>query len=136
VVGYDFLPTFYDLAGGRGELTAEIDGVSIRPLFRDPETSIDRPEHALFFHRPLRQSSAIRQGKHKLMLFWKPDGTMRSRELYYFNPDPREQGRNITDQEPAKADELEALLRAYLKSVDAEQPGAIPRQQNRKRAGR
>lgn len=121
VVGYDFLPTFYDLAGGKGPLTDEIDGVSFRALLTDPgAVLIDRPRNTLFFHRPRRRFSAVRQTTHKLMLFWAPDGSVHHRELYQVDPDPREEGRNIAETEPARADELEALLVAYLKSVDAE----------------
>ncbi|HUV67939.1 MAG TPA: sulfatase [Sedimentisphaerales bacterium] len=135
VVGYDFLATFYDLAGGRGELTDEIDGVSIRPLLSNPEgASIQRPHGALFFHRPQRKFSAIRQGNHKLMLFWAADGTISSRELYHFNPDPREEERNIADRETDRANDLQAILLAYLKSVDAEK--AVNVQPKRKKKER
>ena len=121
VAGYDFLPTFHDLAGGKGPLTDEVDGVSFRALLTDPwATLIDRPHNALFFHRPGRRFSAIRQGDYKLMLFWTPDGAVHHRELYHLDPDPREEGRNIVESKSAKADELQELLLAYLNSVDAE----------------
>ena len=59
VAGYDFLATFYDLAGGEGPLTEEVDGVSIRPLLTNPgAVLIDRPKNTLFFHRPSRRFSA------------------------------------------------------------------------------
>ena len=133
-VGYDFLPTFYDLAGGRGELTDEIDGVSIRPLLSDPEASIQRPENSLFFHRPQRKFSAIRQDSYKLMLFWASDGTIRSRELYHFNPDPREQGRNIVEKETDRANDLQAILLAHLKAVGAEKAANVrPKRKNKEK---
>jgi arylsulfatase A-like enzyme len=131
-VGYDFLPTFYDLAGGQGELTDEIDGVSIRPLLSNPQASIDRPQNSLFFHRPRRRFSAIRQGDYKLMLFWRPDSTIRSHELYLVNPDPREQGRDIADKKPNKANALQTTLLAHLKSVGAEKAVSV-RQKRRKK---
>ncbi|MBL7184788.1 MAG: sulfatase [Phycisphaerae bacterium] len=131
-VGYDFLPTFYDLAGGRGELTDEIDGASIRPLLGNPRASIRRPQNSLFFHRPGRRFSAVRQGDYKLMLFWTPDGTIRSRELYCVNPDPREQDRNIADKETDKANDLQATLLAHLKSVGAEKAVSVPQKRKKK----
>ena len=121
VAGYDFLPTFYELAGGKARLTDDIDGVSFRSLLADPPAdSIDRPQKALFFHRPRRRFSAIRQDDYKLMLFWNADGTVERRELYRLDSDPREEGRDIAEQQPATAGELEDLLLDYLKSVDAE----------------
>ncbi len=130
--GYDFLPTFYDLAGGRGRLTDEIDGVSIGPLLSNPQAAIHRPQNSLFFHRPRRKFSAIRQGNYKLMLFWGPEGAIRTRELYYMNPDPREEGRNIADKETDKADDLQTILLAHLKSVDAEKAVKAPPKRKKK----
>jgi arylsulfatase A len=58
VVGYDFLPTFYELAGGEASsstLTKDVDGVSLRPLFSKPDERLaNRPENAIVFHRPGR----------------------------------------------------------------------------------
>jgi len=131
-VGYDFLPTFYDLAGGRGELTDEIDGVSIRPLLSNPRASIHRPQNSLFFHRPRRKFSAIRQDDYKLMLFWAPDGTIRSHELYLVNPDPREEGRDIANKEKHRAKDLQAILLAHLKLVGAEKAVNTPQKRKKK----
>lgn len=120
VVGYDFLPTFYELAGGKAQLSQEIDGGSIVKLLNDPiKGVVARPGDALYFSRPNRGFSAIRQGDYKLMLYWTKKGEIASRELYQFNPDPREEGRDIAMANPKKADELQKLLTSYLKSVDA-----------------
>ncbi len=124
VVGYDFLPTFFDLAGGQQPTTEEVDGTSLRPLLTDPRADIDRRHRALYFHRPRRKFSTIRQGDYKLMLHWRPDGKLRTQELYQVNPDPREQGRDIADQEPQKANALKALLLDHLKQVKAEKASA------------
>ncbi len=127
VVGYDFLPTFYDLAGGKELLTDEIDGTSIRPLLRNSQqAALDRPQKAIFFHRPGRKFSAIRQGNKKLMLYWTPQGTVRSRELYAFDPNPREAGFDIAEKEPASADKLEARLLSFLETVNAETTSSFP----------
>ena len=137
VVGYDFLPTFHDLAGGRGALTDEIDGGSFRHLLTGQGKGlVTRPLDALVFHRPGRGMSAIRQGDLKLMLFWTPEGKVRSRELYRFDPDPREQTRNIADREPPKVKQLQARLLSYLKSVNAETPADIPSKRKKKGKGK
>ena len=133
VVGYDFLATFYDLAGGRGSLSGEIDGTSFRPLLSDPgQASIDRPLDAIFFHRPGKMFSTIRRGDHKLMIYWTPEGKVRTRELYQVNPNPREEGHDVADKLPAKVDELETALLNFLKSVDAEKPKKKPPTRKRK----
>ena len=60
------------------------------------------------------------------MLYWTPQGTVRSRELYHFDPNPREEGSNIAAKEPASADKLQALLLSFLKNVKAETTGDFP----------
>jgi arylsulfatase A-like enzyme len=128
VVGYDFLPTFYDLAGGKRPLPDEIDGVSIRPLLADPQSAtIERSAGALFFHRPRRLMSAIRQGDYKLMVYWSPTGDVRQRILYRVNPNPHEKDPGITAEQPELADKLQRQLLAYLKSVNATMPSAKSR---------
>lgn len=118
VAGYDLLPTVHDLAGGRAALPAEIDGVSLRPLFRDPAAGrLEPPERPLFFHRPGKRVSAVRQGSHKLILTWARDGSIASRALYDLGADPIEEGRDIAADDPARADRLEALLRAHLEQI-------------------
>ena len=120
VVGYDFLPTFYALAGGKGPLNKEIDGGDFSPLFKDPvHGKVVRPENALFFSRPENGYSAIRQGEYKLMIYWNEKGEIASRRLNRFNPDPKEEGKDISKENPKKADELQNMLISYLKSVNA-----------------
>jgi arylsulfatase A-like enzyme len=137
VVGYDFLPTFYDLAGGEASLGAEIDGVSFRRALAKPDiASLDRPQSALFFHRPRRAFSAIRQGDYKLMLFWNAAGKVRASELYRVDPDPREENFEISAREPAKAKELRNRLVSYLRTVNAETRQGFTTKPERKRAGK
>ena len=101
-------------------------------MLSNPQASIRRPQNSLFFHRPRRKFSAIRQGDYKLMLFWRPDGKIRTRELYQVNPDPREQDRNIADKEADKANDLQAILLAHLKSVGAERAVSVPKKRKKK----
>lgn len=123
VAGYDLLPTFYELAGGNAPLTDEIDGASIYPLLTNKKNGkVTRDPDALIFHRPKRNFSAIRQDDYKLMLFWTDEGQVDYRELYQFNPDPREEGMDITAAQPEKADQLQQMLLDYLDSVNAETP--------------
>ncbi len=128
VVGYDFLPTFYELAGGQGgreTLSEDVDGISLRPLFRDPSGALARKDNSVFFHRPGRKVSAIRQGDHKLLVFWRPNGTISRRELFDLGENPIEEGRDIANENQPKAESMEATLLAFLKSVKAETPADL-----------
>lgn len=123
VAGYDFLPTFYDLAGGKNpgrQLTADVDGTSIRPVLADPGKSLTRKAKALVFHRPRRGFSAIRKGDHKLMLYWDKKGDVDHVDLYNLSLNPTEEGFEITNAEPALAASLKTELLAFLKQVGAE----------------
>ena len=124
VVGYDFLPTIHDLAGGTDgpdALTEDVDGVSFRVLLDDPTaTMLDRRDNAIFFHRPRRGFSAVRQGDLKLMIFWRRNGTIARRELYDVGDNPTEEGRDISSEFEARAGELETILLSFLRSTEAE----------------
>jgi arylsulfatase A-like enzyme len=126
VVGYDLLPTLYELAGGtnaREMLTADVDGVSFCRLFADPDADdLGRPDQAIIFHRPNRGFSAIRQGQWKLMVFWQGDGSVARRELYHLDGNPAEEGRDIAGEQKPRADAMEAALLTFLRSVNAETP--------------
>ncbi len=124
VVGYDFLPTFQALAGGKkAALSDEVDGVSIAPLFENPKEKLTRPQESLIFHRPQRHMSAVRQGPHKLFVTWDTGGEVASRQLYHVGKNPREvEGRNLAESQAAKAEAMEKLLLNYLDEVDAEMP--------------
>src|SRR5687768_4425737 len=127
VAGYDFLPTFYDWPGGTAPLPAEIDGVSFKPLLRNPGTAtLTRSAGGLIFHRPGNRVSVIRQGDFKLLLNWDRQDRVASRELYKVAPDPREQGRDISGQERERVGRMEATLLAHLKSVKAETVQSMP----------
>ena len=123
VAGYDFLPTFHALAGGSPkQLTSEVDGVNIKALLSDStESDFKRPQQALFFHRPRRSFSAIRQGDYKLMLFWNNDGSINRHELFRVDSNPTEEGNDISRKQPALAEALKNRLLAHLFLVDAEQ---------------
>ncbi|MEM7014853.1 MAG: sulfatase-like hydrolase/transferase [Verrucomicrobiota bacterium] len=123
VVGYDFLPTFFDLAGGEGKLTDEIDGASFQQLLAKPGFDvIERPNNALIFHRPGKLESAIRDTQHKLFIKWTPKGEIASRELFRVDENPTEEGNDIAAANPELVKTLEKKLQGYLDSVAAEKP--------------
>lgn len=134
VAGYDFLPTFYELAGGNGVLGAEIDGGSFVPLLRNPaQGRVKRARDGLIFHRPRRLFSVVRQGPYKLMVHWNRKDEIVSRELYRLDADPREDMRGIAEEKPEVAASLERLLRDYLDQVDAEKVAEVRRPRPRRK---
>ena len=123
VAQYDLLPTFYELAGGREPLPAEIDGGSLLPLLEYPASgTVKRLMTGLVFHRPLLKAqphSAFRAGDFKLVITWSGPWQVAKRELFDLAKDIGEQ-QNLAETMPAKADEMSAALIAYLKSINAE----------------
>jgi arylsulfatase A len=123
VVGYDLLPTFYDLAGGKKPLPAELEGGSIRPLFENPKKGeVNRQQEGLIFHRPeKRSSSAIRHGSYKLYIKWdKKSGEIQSRSLYNLDESLDENIEvDLAESNKEKADELQKILLDYLQSLES-----------------
>ena len=137
VVGYDFLPTFYDLAGGdTRKVRDEVDGVSLKPMLQDPQSDPPRRKAgAIIFHRPARLFSAARNQTHKLMLHWNRDGSVSRRELFDLTSNPTEDGRDVVTAQGAIADELEEQLMQFLKQVDADKPPAKSERRKKKKKG-
>ena len=71
IVGWDFLPTFCDLAANKKPLPEGIDGGSLRPLFENGNIrKVKRSIEPLIFHYPWFDSlpmSTIRLGDYKLV---------------------------------------------------------------------
>ena len=126
VVGYDFLPTFHDLAGGQtAETFDEVDGVSLKSLLTDPQAGPPpRKSGAIIFHRPNRLFSAARNQTHKLMLHWKRDGSISRRELFKLTKTCTEEGHDIAAVQTTNADQLQRQLVQFLKLVNADRPPA------------
>ncbi len=124
VTGYDLLPTLYDLAGGTKPLPAEVDGGSFRAVLEHGGVGkITRAFEGLVFHRPKHRrdpASAIRVGSYKLFLRYPTSTRSRTRMLFDLAKDPLER-RDLSEERAGKADELERMLMAYLKSVGAEE---------------
>ena len=127
VVGYDFLPTFYALAGGKDDLPKELDGGSFVPLFSDPETdSVKRPIDGLIFSRPRQRMAAIRAGKWKLLAKINAKREIQSSKLFNVVEDIAEKNDLFTTQAD-KAKQLQARLITYLETVVDPSPTAKQR---------
>ena len=125
VVGYDFLPTFQALAGGKKKaLSDEVDGVSLVPLLSNPKGGLEREQGALFFHRPGKRESAVREGPWKLMVYWDEANRVESRTLYHVGKNPKEvEERNKAEGEADRGAGMEKRLLNFLAAVDAEKVG-------------
>jgi arylsulfatase A-like enzyme len=96
------------------------DGVSLRPLLRNPAAKLGRD--ALFFHYPhyyptTTPVGAVRAGDWKLLEYFE-DGRL---ELFNLASDPGEQD-NVAAREPARASELRARLDTWRREVGARMP--------------
>ena len=119
----DFYPTFCDVTGVRPEAGQRVDGVSILPLLKNPQSELKRD--TLFWHYPLdkphflggHSAGAIRKGQWKLIEFF----DVGRKELYNLADDIGEQD-NLADKNPQKVSELHKLLVAWRKDVAARIP--------------
>lgn len=117
VAGYDFLPTFYDLAGGKAELSDELDGGSFVPLFSNPKSgSVKRPIDGLIFSRPRQGMAAIRDGEWKLLAEINAKREILSAQLFNVVEDIAEE-KDRSSTQPDKAKQLHARLKTYLETV-------------------
>jgi len=117
VAGYDFLPTFYELAGGKGKLSEELDGGSFVTLFTDPESgSVKRPVDGLIFSRPRLGQAAIRAGKWKLLAEINSKREIQSAKLFNVVDDIAEEF-DLSATQTDKAMYLEERLNNYLETV-------------------
>jgi len=120
VAGWDFLPTFVDLAGGsKNSLPEDLDGGSLRPLFENSgKGTVKRPVEGLVFHFPDFQGvsmSAIRIGDYKLLKDWE------TFEIYLYNlAEDIEEKEDLKDKEPQRSEKLHQKLTNYLEMVNAE----------------
>lgn len=119
VVGYDWLPTFADLAGGAAHVPGDVDGVSLKPVLLGQEVSESLANRAICFHYPHYRvsppSSAIIVGDQKLLHFYEwPDIQF----LYNLNTDLGEQS-NVATGNLQASHRLQQKLMEQLKSVGA-----------------
>ncbi len=118
VANYDYYPTLCELTGTRLPEGQQIDGVNLAALLKGEELAEE--ERAFYWHYPLderhflggRSSGAIRVGDWKLIEFFDTG----EKELYNLKEDLSET-RNLIDQHPARAGELETRLAAWRQEV-------------------
>jgi len=119
IVGWDFLPTFADLAGNRKPLPDDLDGGNLRPLFENGNKGkVNRRTEPLIFHYPWFDSlpmSTIRVGDYKLV----KDINTNETQLYNLAKDIGETT-DLSKSMPAKAKKMHEQLTAYLEEVNAE----------------
>ena len=134
VSSIDFYPTILDMTGLSGEAkhNADMDGLSLVPLLKDPSAELDREN--LFWHYPHYYStttpvSAIRQGPWKLLQYYEERprraGARNHIELYNLAEDIGEKN-NLAGQVPKKAAELQKLLKTWRENMGAQHPKPNP----------
>ena len=117
VAGYDFLPTFHELVGGKGKLSDELDGGSFVALFSDPKTdSVKRPIDGLVFSRPRQGMAVIRTGQWKLLAEVNANREIQSAKLFNVVADIAEE-HDLSTTQAHKAKKLQARLKTYLQTV-------------------
>ncbi len=119
----DLMSTFCQAA--RAKLPKQpIDGSSLVPLLKDPESEL--PREAIYFHYPhyhhSRPAGAIRAGEWKLIEFF--DGT--PLELYNLEEDLGETT-NLAAKMPERAKQLQRKLADWRESVGARMPQPNPK---------
>ncbi len=136
VIGIDFYPTWLDVAGAAPPGDYPLDGLSLTPLFDDPNASLQR--ETLYWHFPGYPNSpwrtgpvsAVRSGDWKLMKFYETDRV----ELYNLARDPGEQ-ENLAGAMPVQRDRLLNVLEDWLRRTNAPLP-AWPDAEFVRRTGR
>ena len=117
VISMDLTATILDAAGVKLRESESLDGESLRPLFNGGKLN----RTALFFHYPHfafhkanRPGSAIRYGKHKLILRYDDD----SIELFDLENDLGE-NKNLAEENSEMALRLRGKLQEWLTSTNA-----------------
>ena len=124
VTSPDFYPTILELAGLKLLPEQHCDGVSFLPLLKG-KASLDR--EGIFWHYPHygnqggTPGSSIRYGDYKLIEFFEDDHV----ELYNLHRDISED-LDLSENEPAKIEELKALLSNWRDHVKAKIPRPNP----------
>jgi uncharacterized sulfatase len=119
-ISHDFYPTFVDAAGGELPAHQTIDGLSLLPLFADPEAQLPRP--ALHWHYPHyhhdRPASAIRERDWKLIEYLDGTGDI---EFYHLATDLGET-KNLEAERKGKIADLRKKLATWRTKVIASMP--------------
>ncbi len=126
VVNYDFLPTFYEWAGGIPAELKNIDGISLAPYMAGEKPGEDFLNRNLYFHYPHYRStvphSAIISGTKKVLHFYeRPDIPL----LFDLSEDVGEV-HNIARENPKEHQALYKEMMEYLNKVGARIPKKNP----------
>ena len=128
VCSIDFYPTLAQAAGARPTPAQAVDGVSLVPLFRNPEAHLGRD--TFYWHYPLdrphflggRSAGAVRAEHWKLIEFFDTGEV----ELYDLAEDPNER-HNLAGERPEKRLKLLEALHAWQRRVGATFPQGQPK---------
>ena len=122
-IGYDIYPTICDILG-IADLPEQVEGGSLQPVWAAKAASVKRSRPQLVFHWPHYQhqkksipDSTVLLDGYKLHYFWETGKA----ELYNLKTDLAET-KDLSRSMPEKAKELEALLHAHLKEINAQIP--------------
>jgi arylsulfatase A-like enzyme len=117
VAGWDLLPTFSELAGGKKSIE-NLDGGSFANVLKNKGKGVvERGNKALFFHRFAKAypHSAVIMGDYKLIKFWKTNKI----EMYNISKDLGELN-DISKVEKTKVKELDSTLMSYIAKHNAD----------------
>ena len=115
-IGWDFLPTITQLAGGDPAILKDLDGGSLVPVLHGRTgAAVERKTDALYFHRFHKGygHSAVIHGDLKLIHFWKTGKT----ELYDLSRDPGEL-KDLSMLDPARVKSMDKMLSDYVQRVN------------------
>lgn len=126
IMTIDYYPTIIELANSAGDPThnADVDGVSIIPLLKAPNSKLDRE---LYWHYPHYHAggdgpySAVRDGDWRLIEFHED----KRLELYDLAHDLGE-STNLAIARPNIANNLHQKLLEWRRSIDAQMPSPNP----------
>ena len=126
VVNYDFLPTYFEWAGGDAKELQNIDGVSLAPYMAGEEPDESFLNRKLYFHYPHYRTSvphsAMISGPNKVMHFYEfPDIPM----LFNTSKDIGEVS-NIAAENPELHKKMFDEMMGFFKEVDARIPKVNP----------
>ncbi len=126
VINYDFMPTFYEWAGGNSKKLKNIDGVSLARLMEGEKAIEKFRNRNLYFHYPHYRTSmphsAIVSGTKKVMHFYeRPDIPM----LFVLSADEREV-MNLATKYAETHEKLFDEMMRYFKETGARLPKSNP----------
>lgn len=123
-ISHDFYPTFIEAVGGKLPENQTIDGLSLFPLFKSPDSKL--PRNALHWHYPHyhhdRPASAIRERDWKLIEYLDGSGDI---ELYDLAQDLGEK-KNLVTEKKGRVTDLKKKLHAWRTEVSARMPISNP----------